>query len=42
MGMHIEHALVGMFSPFQPIDIQVLLGMLWIQGMHTEPPRINI
>ena len=28
MGMHIEHALVGMLSPFQPIGIWVLLGML--------------
>ena len=41
MGMHTEHALVGMLSPFQPIGIQVLLGILWIQSMHIEPLRTN-
>ena len=43
--MHTEHTLVGMLSTFQPIGIHIelmgILGMLWIQSMHTEPHRTN-
>ena len=32
---------MGMYSPFPPIGIWVLLGMLWIQSMFIEPLRTN-